>query len=146
AISTFSTAAAKFRTDTGTLATDLSGAPTGGTTGSFPDLVHTYNGNATSTSGNHVGRVSTLVVQITTEGTDGTFTGTTTITNPGQSPQTQNLTGSVTTGGAFSGTVTDPTNASNGATLSGTVSGSSISGTFSSTDGTDAGTFSVAHS
>jgi len=143
ATNTFNTAAAKFQTDTGTLSTDLSGAPTGGSTGNFPNLVHTYNGNATSTSGNHVGRVSTLVIQITSEGTDGSVTGTATITNPGQSPQTQNLTGSVTTGGAFSATATDPTNSSNGATISGTVSGTKISGTFSSTDGTDAGTFSV---
>jgi hypothetical protein len=136
AIGTFGASATKVQTDAGTLATDLASAPSG----SYANLVGTYSGNATSTSGNHVGRVSTLVVTIASESTTGALTGTTTITNPGQAPQNEALTGTVTTGGSFSATAGA---GSNGANLAGTASATGISGTFASLDGQDGGTFSV---
>lgn len=136
AIAAFGASAAKVQTDAGTLAADLATAPTG----AYANLVGTYNGSTTSTSGNHVGRVSTLVVTIASESTTGALTGTVTITNPGQAPQNQALTGTVSTGGSFSATVGA---GSNGANLAGTASATGISGTFASLDGQDGGTFSV---
>ena len=68
------------------------------------------------------------------------LTGSVTITNPGQAPQNQALTGTVSTGGSFSATVGA---GSNGANLAGTASATGISGTFASLDGQDGGTFSV---
>jgi len=140
AVTNFVTAAMKFTTDVGTLAADLGATPTTGTT--IPNLVGTFNGSATATAGTHVGRVSTLVVHITTEGANGSLTGSITITNPGSSPMTQTLTGMVTANGTFTATVTD--SSGNGATLSGTAVGKTISGTYASTGGSsDSGTFKV---
>ena len=138
AVGNFVAAAMKFTTDVGTLASDLSATPT---TAAIPNLVGTFNGSATATAGNHVGRVSTLVVTITAEGTNGSLTGSVTITNPGSSPMTQSLTGMVTANGTFTATVSG---AGGGATLSGTAVGNTISGTYASTGGgNDSGTFSV---
>lgn len=136
---TLSTAASSFATDVGGLAADLGSALSNSSL--LPTLGGTYTGSATATSGNHVGRVSSLSITITSEGTDGSLTGTVTITNPGQSPQTQILSGSVSDTGAFTGTVSDPSNSSNGAALTGHVVGTTISGTYASSG--DGGTFSV---
>ena len=142
---TFNTAAVKFQTDIGTLATDLAGAPagiggTGGTGGTtIPNLVGTLTGSATSTSGNHVGRVSTLTVNITSEGTDGSLTGNISITNTGNGTNTATLTGSVTASHVFTATLVDT--GGNTTTLHATVSGKTISGTYSGTN--DSGTFHV---
>lgn len=139
AVGNFVAAAMKFTTDVGTLASDLSATPT---TAAIPNLVGTYNGSATATAGSHVGRVSTLVVHITTEGANGSLTGSITITNPGSSPMTQSLTGMVTANGTFTATVTDTSGG--GATLAGTAVGKTISGTYASTGtGGDSGTFTV---
>lgn len=146
--SAFIAAATKFQTDVAVqTTTDLNQVPASspsGPGGSIPSLVGTLNGSATATSGNNVGRVSTLVVHITSESSSGVLTGTATITNPGQSPQTQNLSGTISASGAFNATVTDPTNSQNGATLVGTYSGKTLSGTYTSTG--DGGTFTVTHS
>ncbi|HSZ55246.1 MAG TPA: hypothetical protein VK797_06265 [Tepidisphaeraceae bacterium] len=137
---TFDTAAVKFQTDIGAFAADLAAAPAGGggVTGSVPNLVGTFNGSATTTAGNHVGRVSTLAITISTESTTGALTGSITITNSGQAQQAT-LTGSVTSAGHFSATLVDSSN--NTTTLSATVSGKTISGTYVSTN--DSGHFSV---
>ena len=139
AVGNFVAAATMFTTNVATLPSDLSATPT---TAAIPNLVGTFNGSATSTAGNHVGRVSTLVVDITAEGANGSLTGTVTITNPGSSPMTQSLTGMVTANGTFTATTTG-TGGMGGATLSGTAVSSTISGTYNSINGGDSGTFSV---
>jgi hypothetical protein len=118
----------------------LDGAVASTSTGStIPNLVGTFSGTATQTAGSHVGRVSTLMFNITSEGADGSLIGTVTITDPTNPASTQPMTGAVTANGTFAGTVSDTSG--NGATLAGTVSGKTITGTFSS--GTDGGTFTV---
>lgn len=136
AVGSFVAAAMKFTTDVATLASDLGATPT---TAAIPNLVGTFNGSATATAGSNVGRVSTLVVTITAEGANGSLTGSVTITNPGSSPMTQSLTGTVTANGAFTATVMG--SGGNTTTLSAHVTGTTIAGTYSSTN--DSGTFSV---
>ena len=137
AATTLSTAASSFATDVGGLAADLGSALSNSSL--LPTLGGTYTGSATTTAGNHVGRVSTLSITITSEGTDGSLTGSLTITNPGQGPNTLTLTGTVSDTGAFSVFVTDGGN--NSANLTGHVVGTTISGTYASSG--DSGTFSV---
>lgn len=137
AATTLSTSASNFATDIGGLAADLGSALANSSL--LPTLAGTYTGSAKTTAGNHVGRVSTLSIDITGEGTDGSLTGSLTITNPGQSPNTLTLSGSVSATGAFTAFVTDGGN--NSANLTGKVVGTTISGTYASNG--DSGTFSV---
>lgn len=143
AATTFTDAALAFQTDIGSLATDVAAAPAGlgGLTGStIPNLIGRFSGSATSTGGNHVGRVAQLSISITSEGADGSLSGTATYSN-GTQTIALTLTGSVSAGHAFTATLTDPTGAQNGATVNGTVSGNTIAGTFVSYN--DSGTFSL---
>lgn len=133
----FVAAAMKFTTDVATLASDLGATPT---TGAIPNIVGTYSGSATSTAGNHVGRVSTLSVQIASETAGGAFTGTVTVTQPGSSPMTSTMTGTVTANGTFTATLMD--SGGNTTTLNAHVTATTISGTYASSGG-DSGTFSV---
>lgn len=140
----FSQAIVTFQADLGVLASDVAAAPpaVGSSNGStIPNLVGTFAGSATSTAGNHVGRISALQVVFTTEGKDGTLSGTLTITDNGQTNSLM-LTGTVTAGHTFSATVTDPSGSQNGATLTGTVTGNAIVGAYVSTG--DSGTFTIA--
>lgn len=144
-VNTLNNAALTFQTDIATLTSDVAAAPagSGGTSGStIPNLVATYSGSAKETSGNHVGRVSTLQLVISSEGTDGSLTGTTTLTESGNSVQLS-LAGSVSANGTFTATLTDTSGQQNGATLTAHVSGKTISGTYHSTDGSSSGTFTV---
>lgn len=136
---TLNTAVSAFATDVGALGADLSSALSNSSL--LPTVTGTYTGSATATAGKNIGRVSTLSVVITSEGTDGSLSGSLTITNPGQGPQTQVLTGSVSAAGVFTATVSDPSDPTNGATLTGHVVGSTISGTYASTG--DSGTFTI---
>jgi hypothetical protein len=137
----FNTAVVQFQTDLGALAADLASTPPGENGGgsTLPNLVGTFNGSGTQTAGNHVGRVTGLKVNIASEGGDGSFTGTVTLTQNGQS-ETDSISGTVTTAGKFTGAFTDSSNV--GSTLTATVSGNTIKGTYASAGGSS-GTFSV---
>jgi hypothetical protein len=127
-----------------TVSSDVAAAPPGptGPGGStIPNVVATYSGTATETSGTHAGRVSTLQMTFTSESATGAFSGTGTVTNPGQTANSFNVTGSVSANGTFTATFVDPTGQQHGATLTGHVSGNTISGTYQS-NGTS-GTFTA---
>jgi hypothetical protein len=136
------TAATTFQTGTGTLATDLGSAASASSI--FPTVTGTYSGTATETAGKHVGRVAAMSFDFTGESPAGALTGTVTLTEPGNSPVTLTLAGTVTATGAFSATLTDPSGQGNDATLAGKVLGTTITGTYQATGGgSSRGTFSV---
>jgi hypothetical protein len=141
AATTLTGAVLAFQADIGALATDVAAAPaaTGGSTGStIPNLVGTYSGPATTTGGNRLGQVATLKLFITSEGADGSLSGTAIYTG-GSNTIPLSLTGSVSANHAFTITLFDPTGAQNGATLTGTASVNTLAGTFVSDK--DNGTF-----
>ena len=143
AVTNFLSAASAFNTNTGTLDAAVSTTSSGSTASS---LVGTYNGTATESAGSkHPGRVSSVTIQIATQGADGSLTGSATITNPGSPSSSFTVTGSVTTSGAVSFTFTPANPQDNGGTLMGTVSGKTISGTYNSpsSSGNSFGTFTV---
>ena len=137
---TLSTSASNFATDIGALAADLGSALS--TSSTIPTLAGTYSGSAKTTAGHHVGQIAGLVLDITSEGTDGSLTGSVVLTESGQSPITLVLSGSVSVAGAFTATLTDNSGGGNGATLTARVTGTIISGTYVSVGGSS-GTFSV---
>lgn len=127
AIGNVITAAGSFTGTISTLGTDVNSTTTGST---VPNLVGTYLGQVTDGSHN-AGLPSNWTLDITTEGADGSFSGTITTTQNGNtSSQTESVTGSVTAAGSFSLTVSDPTTHQAGGSLTGTVSGTTLSGTF----------------
>ena len=122
AISKVVTAAGTFDTAIGTLNTQVSSTTSGST---IPNLVGTYTGQVTDGSHNQ-GLPSNWTLDITTEGTDGSFSGNiTTSQNGNTSNQTQSVTGSVQADGSFTLTV-----AQGGASLTGAASTNTLSGTF----------------
>lgn len=140
---TLSTAATSFQTGVSTASSDVAAAPAGptGPTGStIPTITGSYSGSATATAGNHVGRVQSLHITISTESAAGALTGSA-VVQGSNGTSTQTLTGTVDANGTFTATVVDPTDPTNGATLSGHVSGHTITGTYQSTG--DSGTFTV---
>jgi hypothetical protein len=125
-----------------TLTTDLAAAPAGpggGGGNSLPQIVGTYSGSYTVTAGNHVGRVTDLNIQVTSEGADGSLTGTITLTVNGVDASVS-FTGTITASGQFTTTFINKDN--NSTTLTGTATASAITGTYN-TPGDSSGTFSV---
>lgn len=118
AIGNVVTAAGTFTVTISTLSTDVT-TTTGST---IPNLVGTFTGQVTDGSHNE-GLPSNWTLVITSEGTDGSFSGTlTTTANGNTTSDTAPVTGSVAANGSF--TLTGA-----GGSLSGTVSGTTISGT-----------------
>lgn len=128
AIANAVTAAGTFTTATGTLNSDVNSTTTGST---IPNLVGTYVGSSGVDGTHNEGLPSTLVLDFTSEGADGSFTGTITTGSDGNTATTTvSLTGSVTADGSFNATA-----ANMGGGLTGTVSGNTISGTETGSDG-----------
>ncbi|HXE53348.1 MAG TPA: hypothetical protein VN541_10050 [Tepidisphaeraceae bacterium] len=136
-------ATTKLSSDLNTLASDLgSGGSVGTTPSGLPNLVGSYSGISTQTSGNHPGRQSTLAMTISTESTSGAFSGSMVISRTGATTFTATLTGTITASGAFTATLSNASGQSvmftgqltaNGRTLSGTDTSSNGSGTFTMT-------------
>ena len=127
AIGNVITAASTFNAAIGTLGTEVNTAGSGST---IPSLVGTYTGQVTDGTHNQ-GLPSNWTLDITTEGTDGSFSGTITTTSNGNTvSQTESVTGSVKADGSFTLTVTDPTTQQTGGSLAGTASATTLSGTF----------------
>lgn len=134
AIGNVITAAGTFTTTIGTLNADVNSTASGST---IPSLVGTYLGQVSNGTHNE-GLPSNWTLDITTEGADGSFSGTLTTTQNGNTTsQTQSITGSVTASGSF--TVTP---SQEGGSLTGTLSGTTLSGTFTDSSG-DTGPFSL---
>jgi hypothetical protein len=127
AIGNVVSAAGSFNGTISALSTDVNSTTNGST---IPNLVGTYTGQVTDGTHNQ-GLPSNWTLDITTEGADGSFSGTLTTTSNGNTvSQMANVTGSVTANGSFNLTATDPTTHQVGGSLAGTVSGTTISGTF----------------
>ena len=121
------TAAGTFTATIGTLNTEVNSTTSFST---IPNLVGTYVGQVTDGSHNQ-GLPSNWTLHISSEGTDGSFSGTITTTQNGNtSSQTQSIAGSVKADGSFTATASDPTTHQVGGTLAGTASGTTLSGTF----------------
>ncbi|HZL36166.1 MAG TPA: hypothetical protein VFC78_12690 [Tepidisphaeraceae bacterium] len=132
------TAASNYNSQLASLASDAGSAPT---TATPANLVGSYTGSYVATAGNHVGQARSLTMQITNEGTDGSFTGTAVTTDGSGGTIALDVTGSVTSAGAFTASLTDPIGGQNGASLTGTVHGKAIDGTYTSNG--DSGTFTL---
>jgi hypothetical protein len=127
AIGNVITAAGSFTVTISVLNTDVNSTTSGST---IPNLVGTYEGQVTDGSHNQ-GLPSNWTLDITAEGTDGSFSGTiTTTANGNTTSQTESITGSVTASGSFTLTAFDPTTNQVGGSLTGTLSGTTLLGTF----------------
>lgn len=139
----FSDALVKFQDDLDTLASDLAAAPAGPSGGggkALPQLVGTFSGSYTVTSGNHVGRVTAFTVQIASEAADGSIAGMISLSVSGQVASVS-FSGTVTNAGEF--TTTFVNESGNSTTLTGTVvAGSVITGTYN-TPNDSSGTFTL---
>ncbi|HZL33921.1 MAG TPA: hypothetical protein VFC78_01345 [Tepidisphaeraceae bacterium] len=133
-------AAENFSGQVGTLAGDAGATPTSATP---PNLVGSFSGPAVAKTGSHVGQIGTLVLDVTSEGTDGSLSGTATTTDSSSGTSAFALAGSVTSGGAFTATLSDSTGAQ--LTLNGAVHGKVISGNFAddAPGSTNGGTFTI---
>ena len=137
AATTLGNSASAFATDVGGLAADLGSALANSSL--LPMLTGTYSGSARKTGGNHIGQVTALTMDITSEGTDGSLSGSLMIAETGNGPATLTLTGTVSDTGAFTASVTDGGN--NDSVLTGKVVGTTITGTYGG--GGDSGVFSL---
>ena len=127
AIGNVLTAAGTFTATIGTLNTEVNSTTTLST---IPNLVGTYKGQVTDGSHNQ-GLPSNWTLDISSEGTDGSFSGTITTTQNGNTTsQTESIAGSVKADGSFTATASDPTTHQVGGSLAGTASGTTLSGTF----------------
>ena len=127
AFADLTTAVADFINTLSSLSIDVTATSTGTT---LPSMVGTFTGQVTDGTHNQ-GLPSNWTLNITTEATDGTFSGTLTTTSNGNTQsQTADVSGSVTASGSFSLSVTDPTTQQSGGSLTGTISGTTLSGTF----------------
>jgi hypothetical protein len=127
AIDNLLTVAGTFTTTISTLSGDITTTTSGST---IPNLVGTYLGQVTDGSHN-AGLPSHWTLDITTEGTDGSFSGTITTTQNGNTTsQTESVTGSVAADGSFTLSAFDPSTQQSGGSLTGTASGTTLSGTF----------------
>ena len=145
AVGTLTGATSTFQDGISTVSSDVAAAPPGptGPGGStIPNLVATYTGTSTETVGTHVGRVAALQVTFSSESAAGALTGTATVTEPGNSPVSFSVSGSVDASGAFTATFTDTSGQGQGATITGHVSGKTVSGTYHGNAG-DSGTFTA---
>ncbi|HEX5243205.1 MAG TPA: hypothetical protein VFW23_08055 [Tepidisphaeraceae bacterium] len=132
AFSNLTTAVADFINTLASLSTDVTAASAGST---LPNMVGTFTGQVSDGSHNQ-GLASNWTLVITTEGTDGTFSGTLTTTSNGNTQsETANVSGSVAANGSFSLTVSDSSNQQSGGSMTGTISGTTLSGTFSDAAG-----------
>jgi hypothetical protein len=134
AIGNVVTAAGTFTTATGALNAEVNSSTSGSV---IPNLVGTYSGSFVSSNGSDVGKENPSTFDISTEGADGSLSGTATVTHDGN-PTTFSLSGSVAADGSFTATLTDPTGQQTSQTLTGTASRTTISGTGSDGGG---GTF-----
>jgi hypothetical protein len=146
ASTTLTGAVTSFQDGVETVSSDVAAAPPGpsGPGGSrIPNLVGTYLGQVTDGTHNQ-GLPSNWTLHITTEGAGGSFSGTITTTQNGNTTsQTESVTGSVTASGSFTATASDPTTGQAGGSLTGTISGTTLSGTFNDGMG-GTGPFSLA--
>lgn len=127
AFSNLTTAVADFINALSSLSSDVTITTTGST---LPNMVGTFTGQVTDGTHNQ-GLPSNWTLNITTEAASGTFSGTLTTTSNGNTQtETANVSGSVTSNGSFSLTVTDPTTQQSGGSMTGTISGTTLSGTF----------------
>lgn len=133
AIGNVVTAAGTFTAATGALDADVNSTTSGLT---IPNLIGTYVGSSSVDGTHNEGLPSTLVLDFTSEGADGSFTGTVTTGSDGNTAtSTLSLTGSVTADGSFNATAADSSGQNPGGTLTGTVFGNTISGTMIGSDG-----------
>jgi hypothetical protein len=127
AIGNVVTAAGTFSATLGTLSSDVTSTTLGS---NLPNLVGTYFGQVTDGSHNQ-GLPSNWTLDVTAEGADGSFSGTITTTQMGNTTsQTAQMTGSVTADGAFTFAAIDSSTGQAAGSVTGTVSGTTLSGTF----------------
>ena len=137
-LSAFAATAATFQTDVGILAAHVDALP------DTPSLVGTWAGGADETSGPEAGLHITLLAKFTSQGLDGSLTGTVRGTPTGGTTITMTLVGNIAEDGTFTATGTPTGSLQSTTTLTGTLSGNTISGTYVTATG--GGTFTLTRS
>lgn len=132
AFANLTTAVTNFINTLTALSSDVTITTSGST---LPNMVGTFTGQVSDGSHNQ-GLPSNWTLTITTEGTNGSFSGTLTTTSNGNTQtESANISGTVTANGSFTSTATDPTTLQSHGGLTGTISGTTLSGTFDDGNG-----------
>jgi len=127
--------AVTFATDVAILAAHVDALP------DTPSLVGNWAGGADETAGPEAGLHITLVAKFTSQGPDGSLTGTIRGTPTGGTTITMTLVGTIAEDGTFTATATPTGNLQSTTNLTGTLSGNTISGTYVTATGN--GTFTL---